>query len=138
MLPTTHKEQKIAIISKTYCVVTNNWENCLKEFKEHFLDRNHPQAYHRLQFVIFQPKFQTENNDSITLIRTYNPNDKFNLKKIHTFLDRIKNTELKTYFQKKKILLSRQPPNLSKLLTAKFERLAIPKQIKQVGFFTWL
>ena len=54
------------------------------------------------------------------------------MKKIHSCLDRIKNKELKTYFQKKK-KLSRQPPNLSKLLAAKFERLAIPKEVKQVG-----
>ena len=54
------------------------------------------------------------------------------MQKIHSCLDRIKNKELKTYFQKKK-KLSRQPPNLSKLLTAKFERLAIPKEVKQVA-----
>ena len=38
---------------------------------------------------------------------------------------------------KKKVLLStRQPPNSRKLLTtAKFVRLPMPKQIKQVGFF---
>ena len=49
----------------------------------------------------------------------------------------VKNKELKTCFQKKKVLLStRQPPNLRKLsTTAKFERLSIPKQIKQDGFF---
>ena len=34
------------------------------------------------------------------------------------------------------LLSARQPPNLRKLLTtAKFERLPIPKQIKQVRFF---
>ena len=32
------------------------------------------------------------------------------------------------------LLFTRQPPNLRKLLT-KFERLHIPKQLKQVGFF---
>ena len=48
------------------------------------------------------------------------------MKKFHSCLDRIKNKELKTCFQKKKVLLStRQPPNLCKrLTTAKFERLA--------------
>ena len=86
---------------------------------------------------IFQPKFQTENNDNIIFIRTYSPNHNINLKKFHSCLERIKNKELKTCFQKKEVLLSnRQPPNLRKLLTtAKFERLPIPKQIKQVGFF---
>ena len=49
----------------------------------------------------------------------------------------MKNKKLKSCYQKKKVLLSsRQPPNLFKLLTkAKFERLPITKQIKQVGFF---
>ena len=44
---------------------------------------------------------------------------------------------LKSCFQKKKVLLSTsQPPDIRKLLTtAKFERLLIPKQTKQVGFF---
>ena len=61
---------------------------------------------------MFQPKFQTENNDSITFIRTYNPKHNINLKKFHSYLDRIKNKKLKTCFQKEKVLLStRQPPN---------------------------
>ena len=48
-------------------------------------------------------------------------------------MDKIKNKELKTCFQRKKI---RQRRNLRKrLTTAKFERLPIPKQIKHVGFY---
>ena len=68
---------------------------------------------------------------------TYNPNHNINLKKIHCFLDRIKNKELKTYLQKKKALLSsRQAPNVHKLLTtAKFVRLPIPTERKQIPFF---
>ena len=59
------------------------------------------------------------------------------MKKFRSCLYKIKNKEPKTCFQKKKVLLStRQTPNLRKLLTtAKFERLSIPKQIKQVAFF---
>ena len=105
------------------------------------LDRKHPQHIKDDSFTKkFQPKFQTENNDSITFIRTYNPNHIISLKKLHSCLDKIKNKELKTCFQKKKVFLpTRQPPNLRELLTkAKFERLPIPKQIKQVRFFPCL
>ena len=108
------------------------------ELKEHLLDRKHPQYIIDYSFTkIFQPKFQTENNDSMTFIRTYNPKHNINFKNFHSCLDKIKNKELKTCFQKKKVLLStRQPPNLRKrLTTAKFERLPIPKQIKQGDFF---
>ena len=86
---------------------------------------------------MFKPKFQTENNDSITFMRTYNPKHNINLRKFHSCLDKIKNKELKTYFQKKEVLLfTRQALNLRKLLTtAKLERLPIPKQIKQDVFF---
>ena len=86
---------------------------------------------------IFHPKFQTQNNDNITLIRIYNPNHNSNLKKFHSCLDGIKNKELKTCFQKIKVLLSTiQPLNFHKLLTtAKFERLQRPKQIKKLNFF---
>ena len=110
----------------------------MKELKEHLPDRKHPHHIIDYSFTkTFQPKVQTENNDSITFIRTYNPKHNINLTKFHSCLDKIKNKELKTCFQKKKVLLSnRQPPNLRKLLTtAKFERLPTPKQIKQVGFF---
>ena len=46
------------------------------------------------------------------------------MKKFQSSLDKIKNKELKTCFQKNNILLStRQPPNLRKLLTtAKFQK----------------
>ena len=54
-----------------------------------------------------------------------------NLKEYHSYLERTENKELKTCFQNKKELLpTRQPPN-----PAKLERLPIPKQKKQVGFF---
>ena len=86
----------------------------------------------------------TRNNISLSLakciatfIRTYNANHNINFKTFHICLDNIKNKQLKTCFQKKKVLLStRQPPHLCKLLnTAKLGRLLIPKQIKQVRFF---
>ena len=50
---------------------------------------------------------------------------------------KLKTKNLKLAFKRKKLSLStRQVPNLRKLLnTAKFERLPIPKQIKQAGFF---
>ena len=72
----TFKEQYIAVVSKTYCkytsiLVTNNRENWLKELKEYLSDRKHPQPIIDYGFTkIFQRKFQTENNDSITFIRT--------------------------------------------------------------------
>ena len=58
------------------------------------------------------------------------------IEKKYSCLEKIKNKEAKSCFQKKKVLLStRQPPNLSKLLfIVKFERLPIRKQIKPVGF----
>ena len=78
-----------------------------------------------------------ETTITLHFIRAYNPNHNINLKMFHSCLKRIKNKALKTCYQKKKVLLStRQPPNLRKLLiTAKFEILPIPKQVKQVGFF---
>ena len=59
------------------------------------------------------------------------------MENFHSCLDKIKNKEFKTSLQKKKVLLSiRQTPKLRELLTtAKFERLPIPKQIKQFRFF---
>ena len=83
-----------------------------------FLYRKHPQHIIDYSFTkIFQPKFQTENNDNITFIRTYNPSHNINLKKFHSCIDKIKNKELKTCFQKKKVLLStREPPNLHNVL----------------------
>ena len=136
--PHTKNNIPLSSAKRTVSIVTNNRENRLKELKEHLLDRKHPQHIIDYRFTkIFQPRFQTENNDSITFIRTYNPKQNNNLKKFHSSLDLIKNKELKTCFQKKKVLLStRQPPNLRELLTTtKFERLPILKQIKEVGFF---
>ena len=110
-----HTKNNISL-SLAKCLVsigTNNRENRLKELKEHLLDRKHPQHVIDYSFTkIFQPKFQTKNKDSITFIRTYNPNHNIDLKKFHSCLDKIKSKELKTCFQKEKVLLStRQPPN---------------------------
>ena len=80
-------------------IVTKNTENRLKELKEHLLNRKHPQHIIDYSFTkVFQPKFQTENNDNITFTRTYNPKHNINLKKFHGCLERIKNKELKTNF----------------------------------------
>ena len=134
-----HTKNNILLSSAKRIVrkVTNNSDNGLKQLKEHSLDRKHPQHIKDYSFTkIFQPKFQTENNDSTTFIRTSNPKHNINFKKSHRCLDKIKNKELKTCFQKIKVLSSsRQPPNFRKLLTtAKFERLLIPKQNK-LDFF---
>ena len=136
--PHTKNNISLSLAKRIVSIVANNKENRLKELKEHLLDRKHPQHFIDYSFTkIFQPKFQTENNDNITFIRTYNPNHNINLKKFHSCLERIKNKELKTCFQKKQVLLStRQPTNLRKLLaTEKIEILQMSKQIKQVGFF---
>ena len=117
-------------------IITNDRENWLKELKEHLRDRKHPQHIIDYSFTkIFYTKFQTENNDSITFMRTYNPS--INLKNFHSWLGKIKNKGLKTCFQKKKVLLfTRQPPNLRTFLTiTKFEKLPRPKQIKHVDLF---
>ena len=130
----------LSLANRIVSIVTNIGGDRLKELKEHLLDRKHPQYIIYYSFTkIFQPKFQTENSNSITFIRTCNPNHNINLKKYHSCLDEFRNKELNTLFQKKKALLStKQPPNLSKLLTtAKFERSPIPKQIKYVGFYPY-
>ena len=58
---------------------------CMKGLKEHLLDRKHPQYIIDYSFTkIIQPKFQSENNDNITFIRTYNPNHNINLKKSYS------------------------------------------------------
>ena len=137
--PHTKDNILLSLAKRIVSIVTNNRENQLKELKEHLLDKKHSQHIIDYSFTkIFQPKFQSENNDSITFIRTYNPKHNVNLKKFHSCQNKIKNKELKTCFQKKKVLLfTRQPPNLRKLLTTtKFERLPILKQIKEVGFFS--
>ena len=86
----------------------NNRENQLKELKEHLLGRNHPQDIIDYSFTkIFQLKFQTEYNDSITFIRTYNPNHNINLKNFHNCQDKIKKTEnLKLALKRKKYYYS--------------------------------
>ena len=136
-LPHTKSNILLPLARRIVSIVTNKRENRLKELKEHLLYRKHPQ--HIIDYSltkIFQPKFQTQNNDDITFTRTYNPKHNINFKKFCSCLDKIKNKELKTCFQKKVLLSTRQPPNLRKLLTTtKFERLLIPKQIEQVGFF---
>ena len=87
-------------------IVTNIGGDRLKELKEHLLDRKHPQHIIDYSFTkIFQPKFQTENSNSITFIRTCNPNHNINLEKHHSCLDKFRNKELNTFFQKKKVLL---------------------------------
>ena len=137
--PHTKNNILLSLAKRIVSIVTNNREKRVKELKEHLLDRKHPQNIIDCSFTkIFHLKFQTENNESITFIRTYNPKHNINFKKFRSCLDKIKIKELKTCFQKKKILLStRQPSNLRKLLTTgKFERLPMPKQIKQVGFLS--
>ena len=111
--PHTKDNILLSLAKRIVSIITNNRENQLKELKEHLLDKKHSQHIIDYKFTkIFQPKFQTENNDSITFIRTYNPKQNINC------LNKIKNKELKTRFRKKKVLLStRQPPNLRKLLT---------------------
>ena len=100
----------------------------IKGIKENLLDRKHTQHIIDYSFTkIFQPKFQTENNDNITFTRTYNPNHNT----VHSGLDRIKNKELKNLLSKKVLLSTRQLPNLHKLLTIrKLLSLPILKQIK--------
>ena len=137
----TKSNISLSLAKRLVSIVTNNRKNRSKKLKEHSLDRKHPQHIipypQHINFIkIFQPKFQTENKESVTFIKTYNPNN-IKLKKLYSCLDKIKNEKPKTCFQKKKALLSTgQPPNLRKLLTtAKCERLAILKQIKQVRLF---
>ena len=105
----TKNNISLSLAKRLISIVTNNRENRLKELKEHLLDRKHPQHIipypQHISFIkIFQPKFQTENNDNVTFIRTYNPNN-INFKKFHSYLDKIKNKELKTCFQKKKSII---------------------------------
>ena len=136
--PHTKDNILLSLAKRIVSIITNNRENRLKELKEHLLDRKHPQHIIDYSFTkVFRPKFQIENNDSIAFIRTYNRKHNIKFKKSHSCLQKIENKELKTCFEKKKILSSaRQPSNLRKLLiTAKSERLPVPKQIKQVGFF---
>ena len=106
-LPHTKNNILLSLAKRIVSIVTNNRENRLRELKEHLLDRKHPQHVIEYSFTkIFQPKFQTENNDSITFIRNYNSNNNINLKTFHSCLDKTKNKELTTCFPKKKVLLS--------------------------------
>ena len=117
--PHTKNNILLSLAKRIVSIITNIRENRLKELKEHLLGRKNPQHIIDYSFTkIFQPRFQTENNDSITFIRAYNLKHNINFKKIHDCLDKIKNKGLETCFRKKKVLLStRQPSNLRKLLT---------------------
>ena len=95
----------LPLAKRIVSIVTNNRENQSKKLKEHLLDRKHPQRITEDSFTkIFSPNVQTENNDSITFIKTYNRKHNISLKKTHSCLDNIKNKELKTCFQKEKVL----------------------------------
>ena len=98
----TKNNISLSLAKRLISIVTNNRENQLKELKEHLLDTKHPQ--HICFIKIFHPKFQTESNDNVTFIRTYNPSN-INFKNFHSYLDKIKNKELKTCFQKKKSII---------------------------------
>ena len=103
----THTKNNILLLlaKRIVSIVTNNRENRSKKLKEHLLDRKHPQRITEDSFTkTFSPNVQTENNDSITFIKTYNRKHNISLKKTHSCLDNIKNKELKTCFQKEKVL----------------------------------
>ena len=69
--PHTKNNISLSLAKRVVIIVTGNRENQLKELKEHLLDRKHPQHIIGYSFTkMFQPKFQTENNDSITFIST--------------------------------------------------------------------
>ena len=79
--PTNSLHKLSPYTNRIVSIVTNTRENQLKKPKEHLLHRKHPQHIIDHSFTnIFQPKSQTENNDSITFIRTYNPIHNINLK----------------------------------------------------------
>ena len=60
----------LSLAKRIASIVTNNRENGLEKLKEHLIDRKHPQHIIDYNFTkIFQPKFQTENNDSIIFMR---------------------------------------------------------------------
>ena len=80
--PHTKNNISLSLAKRLVILVTNKRENRLKELKRHLLDRKHPQHIIGYSFTkMFQPKFQTKNNDSITFIRIYNPNHTINFKK---------------------------------------------------------
>ena len=81
----TKNKISLSLAKRTVSIVNNNKENRLKELKEHLLDRKHPQHVIGYSFTeIYQPKFQNENNDNITFVRTCNANYNINLKKLHS------------------------------------------------------
>ena len=108
----TKNKTSLSLARCIFNIVTNNRGNWLKNLKEYLLDRKHPQHIIGYSFAkIFQPKFQTENNDNITFIRTCNRNHNINLKKLNSCLVKIKSKKLKTCFQNKNVLLSNiEPP----------------------------
>ena len=82
---TCHQPHNISLsLAKRLVILeTNKREKRLKELNKHLLDRKHPQHITGYSFTkMFQPKFQTKNNDSITFIRICNPNHNINFKKI--------------------------------------------------------
>ena len=61
----------LSLAKHIFSIVTNDRQNQLKELKEHLLDRKHPQHNIDYSFTkLFQPRCQTESNDSIVFIRT--------------------------------------------------------------------
>ena len=89
----------LSLAKRVVIIVTNNRENRLKELKEHLFDRKHQQHIIHCSFKkIFQPKFQTENNNNITFVKTQNLNHIY-LKTFHCCLDRIKTNNLKAVFK---------------------------------------
>ena len=97
--PHTKNNISLSLAKCIVSIVTNNRENRLKELKEHLLDGKYPQQIIVYRFKkIFQPKFPTENNNSITFITTYNPKHNINLKNFHTCVDKIKDKKFKICF----------------------------------------
>ena len=73
----------LSLAKRLVILETNKRKKRLKELNKHLLDRKHPQHIIGYSFTkMFQPKFQTKNNDSITFIRICNPNHNINFKKI--------------------------------------------------------
>ena len=99
----TKNNISLSLVKRIFSIVTNNRENQLKELKEHLLDRKHPQQIRDYSFTkIFQSKFQTENKDNITFVRTYNPNHNINWKKSIAVWIELKTKNSKPTFKRKK------------------------------------
>ena len=102
----TKNNVSLSLVNRIVSLVTNNRENRVKELKEHLLDRKNSQYIIDYSFTkLFQPKFQTENNDSITFIRTYNPNHNINFKNSIAAQIKLKTKTLKFAFKKKSIII---------------------------------